>query len=349
MRRVFLHVLFWLVYVFTLAYLNVTSGVKSFELLPEGALLLFYSQVIIQTIFLLVKIPFVYTALFLLDQYLNQKRKLFPIVGILTILITAGAISMSLLNHHLILPYLLNMYENEYSVFSTGSLLYHGLALAFITGIATTIKLMRWQYQTQLQVVKLQRQMIEAELKYLKGQINPHFLFNTLNNIYSLARKGSSAAAESILKLSKLMRFMLFETGNARILLKNEIALIEDYIELERLRYTNRLHIDFKNDLDKSDQEIAPLLLIHFVENAFKHGISETHQNSFVSIDIKLKEGILDVQIANSIQPTTGKSNGSKIGLENVRRQLELIYPNHRLEVLNTSDTFKVTLIIPLS
>jgi LytS/YehU family sensor histidine kinase len=260
-----------------------------------------------------------------------------------------GSIAMSLLNHKLILPYVVNNNDTEFSVFSTGSLIYHGLALAFVTGIAATLKLMRWQHTAQIRVTRLQKEMTEAELKYLKGQINPHFLFNTLNNIYSLARKGSAATAESVLKLSKLMRFMLFEAGNSRILLKDEIALIEDYIELERLRYTDRLRIDFNHELDNAEQEVAPLLIIHFVENAFKHGVSETHSASFINIDIRLLRNLLNVTIINSVPPQSGKSISANIGLDNVRRQLELLYPKHRLEVVNNVDTFCVRLTIPLS
>lgn len=348
MRRVLLHVLFWLVYILALTYLNVTSDVKSFELLPEGALLLFYRQIASQTILLIVKIPFVYAALFLLNRFLDQKNKLLPIIGTLVMLMALGAVSMSLLNHSIILPYLFDIHQSEYSVFSTGSLIYHGLALAFVTGIASTLKLMRWQHRTKLQVANLQKEMTEAELKYLKGQINPHFLFNTLNNIYSLARKGSATTADSVLKLSKLMRFMLFEAGNSRILLRNEIGLINDYIELERLRYTDRLSVNFKHELDNVDQEIAPLLLIHFVENAFKHGVSETHHSSFVNIDIKLLRGLLSATIVNSVPQVPGKPNGTTIGMDNVRRQLELLYPKHKLEAMHQPDSFCVLLTIPL-
>jgi two-component system LytT family sensor kinase len=348
MSRVLLHVLFWLVYVLVLTYLNVTSDVKNFVLLPVGALQIFYDQFAAQAILLIVKIPFAYAVLFLLNQYLNQRGSILLNISLLAALFVIGAVLMSLLNHNLILPYLFDINESEYSVFSTGSLLYHGLALGFVTGIASTFKLIRWQHHTQLQVVKLQKEMTEAELKYLKGQINPHFLFNTLNNIYSLARKGSTATADSVLKLSKLMRFILFEAGHSRILLRNEIALIEDYIDLERLRYTDRLRVAFTVDSDNSDQEIAPLLLIHFVENAFKHGISETNSDSFINITIKLNENLLSVTIVNSVPPIASKSKGPNIGLENVRRQLELLYPKHRLEVVNSLDTFHVTLTIPL-
>lgn len=348
MPRVALHVLFWLMYVLALTYLNVTYDVTSFDLLPEGSLGLFYQQFTIQVIWLVVKIPFVYGALVLLNRYLNQQGGLGESVVVFLLFLSLGAIAMSLLNHGLILPHIMHEPPGRYSVFSTGSLMYHALSLSFVTGMAAAVKLMRWRHQAQLRVAQLQKEMTEAELRYLKGQINPHFLFNTLNNIYSLARKGSAATAESVLRLSKLMRFVVFEASQSRLLLRNEIALIEDYIELERLRYTDRLQVDFIHELDNPDQEIAPLLLIHFVENAFKHGISETHNHSFVNINIKLSGNLLSMVIINSVPPTADKTQGATIGLENIRRQLELQYPKHRLDIMNTSDTFQITLTIPL-
>ncbi|MFM8740812.1 MAG: sensor histidine kinase [Cytophagales bacterium] len=348
-KRVLLHVLFWLVYALVLSYLNVTNNLTSFQLFPEGAFTLFVQQFTVQLILLTVKVPFTYGALSLLNRYLNKKNNTFVLLMVLLFLLGISGIAMSVINHKIILPHLYKIKDTKYSIFSTGSLLYHALALAFVTGLAATLKLMRWRHQTQLRLTKLQKEMTEAELKYLKGQINPHFLFNTLNNIYSLARKKSNQTSESILKLSKLMRFMLFEASQSRILLKNEIALIEDYIELERLRYTDRLQLSFKYQLDNPEQEIAPLLLIHFVENAFKHGVSETHAASFITIDIHLLQNLLTVKITNSVPPPSGKTNNTNIGMENVRRQLELLYPRHHLDVQHTSNTFSVVVTIPLS
>lgn len=348
MRRILLHFLFWVAYVLALTYLNVTSDVKSFELLPSEAFSQLYQHISAQVIFLIVKVPFVYTALFLLDQYLHQKSKLIYLITIVGFLLAICSVLLNLIKRDVVLPYLFNIYESEYSLFSTGSVTYFGLALAFVTGIAATLKLMRWQYKTQLQVITLQKQMTEAELKYLKGQINPHFLFNTLNNIYSLARKGSTATADSVLKLSKLMRFMLFEASNPRILLRSEIELIQDYIELERLRYTDRVQINFKHDLDYADQKIAPLLLIHFVENAFKHGVSESLAESFVNVYIQLKDGILTAIIQNRLPETDRMTLTKPVGMENINRQLELLYPDHSLDVSKENLTFKVVLRIPL-
>ncbi len=127
------------------------------------------------------------------------------------------------------------------------------------------------------QTLRIEKQ--QAELIYLKSQTNPHFLFNTLNNIYSLARDKSDLAPESILRLSKILRFMLYETGGAYIAIEQELKIITDYIELEKLRYDETLLINLNHDLEDMRQALPPLLLIPLVENAFKHGVSETrHQ-----------------------------------------------------------------------
>ena len=220
--------------------------------------------------------------------------------------------------------------------------------LAFVVGGASAIRLLRRQYRLKLYEAELMREKTEAELKYLKSQINPHFLFNTLNNIYSLARKGSEATADSVLKLSKLMRFMLYEAGQPRIKILDEIKLIDDYIALEKLRYTNRLSVNFTYQLDRPEQEIAPLLLIHFVENAFKHGVSETFSDSSVSISIELKNHVLNAIISNTIAPETIRQSEKPVGLENIKRQLELLYPRHELTTERNNTTFQVRLKIPL-
>ena len=129
-----------------------------------------------------------------------------------------------------------------------------------------------------------------AELNYLKSQTNPHFLFNTLNNIYSLARDKSDLAPESILRLSKMLRFMLYETGGEYIAIEQELKIITDYIALEKLRYDESLRINFNHDLEDMKQAIPPLLLIPLVENAFKHGVSETRGQPFVDIHLSVSK-----------------------------------------------------------
>src|SRR4029077_7996222 len=139
-----------------------------------------------------------------------------------------------------------------------------------------------------------------AELNYVRSQTNPHFLFNTLNNIYSLARDKSDLAPESILRLSKILRFMLYETSGEYIAIEQELKIISDYIALEKLRYDESLHINFNYDIEDMKQAIPPLLLIPLVENAFKHGVSETRDRPFVDIHLSVNKRQLAFVVKNS-------------------------------------------------
>ena len=196
------------------------------------------------------------------------------------------------------------------------------------------------------QQLRIEKQ--EAELNYLKSQTNPHFLFNTLNNIYSLARQKSHLAPESILRLSKILRFMLYETGGEFISIGQEVKIISDYIALEQLRYDESLRISFIHDVDDMQQAVPPLLLIPLVENAFKHGASETLDKPFVEILLSVKQRKLRFEVRNSAGLEAGlvKEN---IGLTNLRRQLELLYRDYELTVEHSGIIFKAIIKVDLA
>lgn len=190
----------------------------------------------------------------------------------------------------------------------------------------------------------------EAELNFLKSQTNPHFLFNTLNNIYSLARDKSDRTPESILKLSKILRYMLYETSGAYIAIEQEVKIINDYIALEKLRYDDSLSVYFNHDIEDMKQALPPLLLIPLVENAFKHGVSETRNKPYVDIYLSVKKGKLTFVLKNSTEEvTTDRSVKENIGLSNLRRQLELLYTDFNLSVQQMESEFVATLKIDLS
>jgi two-component system LytT family sensor kinase len=188
-----------------------------------------------------------------------------------------------------------------------------------------------------------------AELNYLKSQTNPHFLFNTLNNIYSLARDKSDLAPESIMRLSKILRFMLYETSGQYIAIEQEIKIISDYIELEKLRYDDSLRIDFRYDIEDKKQALPPLLLIPLVENAFKHGVSETRQQPFVDILLLVNQRQLNFVVKNSTETLPGENIKENIGLSNLRRQLELLYKDYDLSVQQSDAVFTASLKINLA
>jgi LytS/YehU family sensor histidine kinase len=221
--------------------------------------------------------------------------------------------------------------------------------IGFVTGAAVAIRLLRSQLAGKEIEKHLLREKLETELKFLRSQTNPHFLFNTLNNIYGLARKKSDQTAEVVMKLSGILRFMLYESGKDFITISEEIRIIEDYLELERIRYNDRLTIKMKTMVDKPGQPVSPLLLLPFIENAFKHGVSNTRFNSFVNIELALEEGVMHFSVENTKgDPIAGKEVG-QIGLSNARRQLELMYKEHELEVNDLENTFKIRLIINLN
>jgi LytS/YehU family sensor histidine kinase len=190
----------------------------------------------------------------------------------------------------------------------------------------------------------------EAELNFLKTQTNPHFLFNTLNNIFSLSRDKSDLAPESIIKLSKILRFMLHETGSEHIAIEKELKIISDYIDLEKLRYDDSLRINFNYDVEDMKQLIPPLLLIPLVENAFKHGAAESTGDPFIDIHLSAKRQQLPFVVRNSSEPfPTEPPTKKNIGLANLRRQLELLYTDYNLSTKRENATFTAKLNINLA
>ncbi len=189
-----------------------------------------------------------------------------------------------------------------------------------------------------------------AELNYLKSQTNPHFLFNTLNNIYSLARDKNDLAPESILRLSKILRFMLYETSGEYIAIEEEVKIINDYISLEKLRYDESLRINFNYDVEDMKQALPPLLLIPLVENAFKHGASETRSRPFVDIHLSVNKRQLTLLVKNSAETFSGEGSiKENIGLSNLRRQLQLLYNDYDLSVKQADSVFTANLKINLA
>lgn len=200
-------------------------------------------------------------------------------------------------------------------------------------------------YKNQRKFLKLKEQKKTAELTALRHQLNPHFLFNTLNNLYALALKKSDQAPEAIEKLSNILDYMLHRCDDTFVPLSKEIELIKDYLSLEKLGYGKRVKITYSEQIDK-DLKIAPLLLLTFIENAFKHGVSQELKEAFISIQISSDENRIISNILNSkprLKAT--ESNMAGIGLNNAKKQLDLLYENqHSLYIKNTKETYQVTL-----
>ncbi len=227
---------------------------------------------------------------------------------------------------------------------------YYYLISLVVAGVSTIVKItIDWARQITEQG-ELERRTMQTELDFLKSQINPHFLFNTLNSIYSLALKKSDAAPEMVIKLSEMMRYMLYECNEKQTPLTKEINYLTNYLDLERLRQSKGMEIDFKVIGDPDDIRIAPLLFIPFVENSFKHGDRQSVSKGFIHISMTILEEKVEFEVQNSqaeMRPTPDKRKSGGIGLINVRRRLELLYPKkHELNIISDPDVYSVRLSV---
>lgn len=197
------------------------------------------------------------------------------------------------------------------------------------------------------QQVKLEKQ--QAELLYLRSQVNPHFLFNTLNNIYSLSQYQPELVSESVLRLSKILRYLLYETSNDLVTIEKEIKILTDYIDLEKLRYSESVSIDFTFDIDDFSEMIPPLLLLPLVENAFKHGVSVSRGTRFVEVKCVVKKNKLHFTVKNASSSTSEyRETEDNIGLSNLRRRLTLLYKSFEFVTERKESIFTVDLKIDL-
>jgi sensor histidine kinase YesM len=221
-------------------------------------------------------------------------------------------------------------------------------------GVSTLLKLSKGWFQlaeAKTKLAETRQEKLDAELEALKSQVNPHFLFNSLNNLYGLSLKGDKKTPASILKLSEVLRYMIYEAKDEKVRLEKEIAFIENYINLQRLRSDHHARISLEIVGEVREQRIAPLLFIPFVENSFKHGIKGETGESYVDVKMEVGDDFVDFTCRNnvgSIDDVEQKKYGG-IGLENVKKRLELIYEDrYTLELDEAEDEYKVHLTIEL-
>ncbi|SFH02741.1 sensor histidine kinase [Pedobacter insulae] len=218
-------------------------------------------------------------------------------------------------------------------------------SLAWIFGF---IKLMKDQYAIKQRTLLLEKEKTEAELNILKAQLNPHFLFNTLNNIYSLSLVNSPVTSKSIAGLSQILDHVLYRCNSTYVSISSEINLLINYIDLEKLRYSDRLVVNFHHNIEE-ESEIAPLILLSIVENAFKHGAGEDIGRPVIDIDLRLEGTKFYFKVTNTFIFREEIEQYDKIGLTNIRKQLEIIYPgNHELITSIKEGTFVTLLTITL-
>ncbi|WP_435262024.1 sensor histidine kinase [Tenacibaculum sp. nBUS_03] len=226
---------------------------------------------------------------------------------------------------------------NYPQVVSIVVLIYYGLLL--VMGIV-------WGLKQLKALIILKNEKVKNELLHLQSQVNPHFFFNMLNNLYGLIDKDTEQSKALILKLSDLMRYSIYEGAKNKVPLKDEITYLQNYIELHQMRYHKNIDIQFTVNIDNYSIQIIPLLFIILVENAFKHGVENLRESSYVYINLKTSKGAIHFNIENNFD-SSELPEREGIGLNNLARRLELVYPNnHKLVFTDDNSVFKASLFI---
>jgi LytS/YehU family sensor histidine kinase len=241
----------------------------------------------------------------------------------------------------------------EMYYYSTRLIVQHSISALFITIFIAMLKFARDWFELEARKREIDNEKLMVELRFLKAQVNPHFLFNTLNNLYYLAYTNSPNTTEVIAKLAQMMRYMLYDSNHPLVPLSREIEYMESYISLEQLRLNNQVSIRFQTEGDPQPVKVVPLVLITFLENAFKHGVGANRAaESWIDMSIQIQDKLCIFTVENSKLKTTESSTLEKsgIGLQNVRRRLELSYPDrHDLKVEDRDTSFYVQLRLQLA
>ncbi|MEL6925458.1 MAG: histidine kinase, partial [Bacteroidota bacterium] len=307
-----------------------------------------FRQTVIESLMLTGKVTMTYYALYFLLPRLLLPRKyrtfvLWFVVG----LIVTGLINRAI-SYYVVYPM---FYPDAVgSGFWRIKIFFEMTAIVNIAALAVAIKLLQHWYHNEQSRKQLAQQKLEAELKLLKSQVHPHFLFNTLNNLYALTLENSKAAPDTVLKLSALLNYMLYECNVPLVPLEKELDYIRDYITLEQLRYGERLDLSFDISGDTRGKYIAPLLLIPFIENSFKHGASQESRQPWVHLNLWVHRETLHMQLENSLpkgeKETADYTKG--IGLKNVKRRLDLLYRDRHELNIREEDSYLVVLKLDL-
>lgn len=297
--------------------------------------------------YIVAQMPFVYLHLYVLvPKLLNKKKYLLYIPCTIALLFSYSYLSYFILRRIPVdwLPKGLGTYISRIDPN------YDILEGFFAFTITYALKYTWLALTTQNKVLALQKENLQLELKALKAQVNPHFLFNTLNNIYALALQKSERTPGMLLKLSSMMRYLLYECNVPQVALQKEIQFINNYIELEKIRHDKNVNIHFSLSGNAADSEIAPLLLIPFIENSFKHGVNGQIGKGWVDIHLSSMDSRVSLSVVNSRTENGIGSTQKGIGLENVKKRLEILYPGkHTLEIEPEDEKFSVNLSINLN
>ncbi|MBL7865800.1 MAG: histidine kinase [Cyclobacteriaceae bacterium] len=285
----------------------------------------------------------------LMPRYLKQEKYLHLLAAVLVLILVTSFFS------YLISLYVINPYRAWQELPVSPKILPNSLMAGLrgsntVAGFMVAIKLLKNGHFRKLEIEQLEKARLKAELELLKGQLHPHFLFNTLNNLYALVIQKSENSPKVILMLSDLLQYMLTESKQHRIPLNRELAMMEHYINLEQLRYGNRLDLNINMKQGEEQLQIAPLILLPFVENAFKHGVHEMIEQPWISVDCAVSNNSLKLKLINSKPNLRDRiRHSTKIGLANVQKRLELMYRDKfQLKVLDEGESYVVNLSLEL-
>lgn len=342
--RYLLHVLFWV-------------GIVVYDVVIWGLVDGKYGERLVSTLVELpVKISAAYFTLYVIIDKFLVKGKYVRFVILLVTSMAAVGLLLRAIGYYFLYPV---FYPEGLSI----PLLFPPKILIAIfytyswVAIMSTFHLIRYYYQQQqeaqhlLQAAQqLEKEKLAAELKLLKSQINPHFLFNTLNNLYVLTMNNPETAQRMVHKLSELMSYMLHDSNQREVPLSKEIHYIRNYIDLEKLRYGDRLEVTFTNYVVGDDVTIAPLMMLPLVENSFKHGARNQLEGCWIQIDVNIVDDVLILKVENNKPASdTGDDNVSGIGLKNLKMRLDLLYPDrHNLQLFNETDMYMAVLRVSL-
>ena len=281
----------------------------------------------------------------LIPKLLYKKKYVLFGFAFFTLIITSSIVKMNIIGHVLNNPSLFSLSGN------LKARIYDNVVPHFFLVIAgAAFKLMLDYTRMQQNMVEMAKEKAEAELNFLKLQINPHFLFNSLNSVYFLIEKNNTDAREALHKFSEMLRCQLYEMNGAILPIEKEIRYLKDYVDLQKIRKDENYKVNFTCAPDVKGFSIEPLLLIPFVENAFKHISHNKNQLNFIQLDLRMANGMLHFFLKNSkegVEKYTGERNG--IGLNNVKRRLELLYPQkYELLIKNENDIYSVDLKIKI-
>ncbi|MEO6166161.1 MAG: histidine kinase [Chitinophagales bacterium] len=342
-NRVGLHLLFWSTYLFLKTYMDVfLINYSYFDLSWQVRIA---KALLPETILLVPKILMAYFIMYYIIPRMGKHTKWRLVAGAIAVMVVSLVI-YHLLLRLIIIPVIHNEIPEQNTLTeSISRFIWRMLDILTVVGAACTLSLMRKQLQDAKREQRLVQEKLQSELNFLRAQTHPHFLFNTLNSIYALARKQAPETPQVVMQLSQLLRYMLHECKETYVTLDKEWKVVLDYIELEKIRYGERVEVSCNNAVTNMQATVAPLLLLPIVENAFKHGAGNNRGKTIISINLKEQDGKLHFEVKNNLEAEPESAYvSSGIGLSNVKRQLELLYPVHTFESFKNNGTFTTLL-----